>query len=92
MNGCKHEVLVDDHVPCYTYGDAIWLPKFAQAHGPELWVIILEKVWAMIHGSYDRIISGSFYETTRALTGAPGFLFDNIDKDANFFQKILDWD
>jgi hypothetical protein len=57
VNGCKHEVLVDDHVPCKGYAGQ-WSPKFAQAHGPELWVIILEKVWAKIHGSYDRISGG----------------------------------
>jgi calpain-15 len=48
-------------------------PKFSKGNGPELWVIIMEKAWAKIHGSYDRIVSGTVYLTLRDLTGAPGF-------------------
>jgi calpain-15 len=48
-------------------------PKFSKGNGTELWVIIMEKAWAKLHGSDDRIVSGSVYLTLRYLTGAPGF-------------------
>ena len=54
------------------------MPKFSKGNGPELWVIIFEKAWAKIHGSYDRIVSGTVYLTLRDLTGAPGFSVPNI--------------
>lgn len=52
-NGERFGVVVDDYIP--VDGDK---PAFSQAHGAELWVMILEKVWAKIHGSYERIEAG----------------------------------
>jgi calpain-15 len=68
------------------------IPKFSKGNGPELWVIIMEKVWAKIHGSYDRIVSGSVYTTLRDLTGAPGFYINQIQKETGLFEKLLNWD
>ena len=68
------------------------LPKFSRGNGPELWVIIMEKAWAKIHGSYDRIVSGVVYLTLRDLTGAPGFRINQIQKETDLFLKLLDWD
>ena len=48
-NGFWQEVIVDDYFPCVKGG---YSPKFTTTAGPELWVIILEKAWAKIHGSY----------------------------------------
>jgi calpain-15 len=45
---------------------------FSRAHGKETWVIILEKAWAKIHGSYERIQEGLTEHAVRDLTGAPG--------------------
>jgi hypothetical protein len=53
-NGQKVDVLVDNYVPCNDEGD----PCFASCNTPELWVILLEKAWAKLHGSYHRIDGG----------------------------------
>ena len=37
----------------------------------DLWVFILEKAWAKIHGCYERIINGYVHRALRDLTGAP---------------------
>lgn len=37
-----------------------------------MWVIMLEKAWAKVHGSYERIEGGDPQLTVRDLTGAPG--------------------
>ena len=42
---------------------------------------MMEKAWAKIHGSYDRIVSGTVYLTLRDLTGAPGFQIKNWDNN-----------
>lgn len=39
---------MDDYIPCDDKQ-----PAFSQANGNELWVILLEKAWAKMHGSYD---------------------------------------
>ena len=52
-NGESIQVLVDSNIPCMN-----GRPFFSSANGNELWVIILEKAWAKIHGSYERIIGG----------------------------------
>ena len=51
-------------------------PYFSRANGKELWVLILEKAWAKIHGSYLRIRGGNAYHAMRDLTGAPSYFYD----------------
>jgi calpain-15 len=70
-NGELREVVVDDYVPC-SFGE----PCFSKANGNELWVIILEKVWAKLHGSYERIEAGHAHNVMTDLTGAPAFDID----------------
>lgn len=84
-NGIKMNVVIDDQIPCQ--GDSV---AFARANGPELWVVLLEKMWAKLHGSYDRIAGGLEYETIRDLIGAPGYFNRGIDDDT--FDMILDYD
>mmetsp|Transcript_1117 Transcript_1117/g.119 ORF Transcript_1117/g.119 Transcript_1117/m.119 type:complete len:85 (+) Transcript_1117:272-526(+) len=40
-----------------------------------MWVLILEKVWAKLHGSYCRIDGGLTKEPLHDLTGAPARTF-----------------
>ena len=45
---------------------------FAQpAAGQEIWVVILEKCWAKLYGSYANIIGGLPNEVLHAFSGAP---------------------
>ena len=85
-NGSPITIVLDDHIVCKNA-----IPVFTQAHGNELWVLLLEKAWAKVHGSFDRIIAGMAHTTMRDLTGAPGYEF--IIKDTpDIFEKILDAD
>ena len=47
-NGEWVKVTVDDYIPCY-YGGG---PMFCRATGDELWVLLLEKAYAKLHGNY----------------------------------------
>ena len=84
-NGVKMQVIIDDLIPCK--GNKV---AFARSNGPELWVVLLEKMWAKLHGCYDRIAGGLEYETIRDLSGAPGYFFRGIDDDT--FEKIFEYD
>jgi len=74
---------MDDYIP--VIGDK---PAFSKSHGPELWVIILEKAWAKIHGNYERIEAGESHKTMRDLTGAPAYEYF-VDGEPNMYDKIL---
>ena len=65
-NGEWKEVILDDYIPCHRGA-----PCFSNAHGNELWVILLEKAWAKLHGSYERIEAGFAENVLHDLTGAP---------------------
>ena len=85
-NGRAIEVVIDDFIPCTNDNR----PKFSRANGPELWVVILEKAWAKIHGCYERIAAGNTYLTIRDLTGAPGYYWLKIDD--SLWDDILAFD
>ena len=67
-NGIMQDIEMDSYIPCLN-----GRPCFAKANGPKLWVIILEKAWAKLNGSYSRIESGLDDNAMRDLTGAPSF-------------------
>ena len=71
-------IIVDDFIPC---GGPTKGPCFSKAHGDELWVLILEKAWAKVHGSYERIEAGFAENVFRDLTGAPCQLLSHDDED-----------
>ena len=46
-NGEWIDIVVDDWIPVRND-----MPVFSKANGHELWVILLEKAWAKLHGTY----------------------------------------
>lgn len=65
-------------------------PLFSQAKGEEVWVLFLEKAYAKVYGSYEKIVSGLSGEAFRDLTGAPSESFEfNGSKDADRIYKII---
>ena len=53
INGVESPVIIDDYLPT-RYNR----PCYANSKDGELWVMLLEKAWAKLHGSYSRIESG----------------------------------
>lgn len=74
-NGEWKEVVIDDYIPC-RHGK----PCFSNAHGNELWVLLLEKAWAKLHGSYERIEAGFAEHVLHDLTGAPSEVIETEDE------------
>jgi len=73
INGVKTAVIVDDYFPVHEWGD----PAFAHSKKKELWVNILEKAWAKVHGSYAATEGAmSMSCAVSHLSGAPGFEID----------------
>ena len=62
-------VVVDDWIPCEGRGK----PAFATSRKRnELWVSILEKAYAKLHGSYEALEGGVVHDALVDLTGGQG--------------------
>jgi calpain-15 len=68
MGGKKTAVQVDDWIPCYN-----GKPLSTTTKTDEIWAILLEKAWAKLHGSYQRIEGGLPSNALFALTGKPSW-------------------
>lgn len=87
-------ITLDDYFPCYPGGG----PMFSRNNGPELWVLLLEKAYAKIHGNYALLRSGQPKCGMQDLTGCPVEHF-NMDDDAikaeiksgEWWKKLLAW-
>ena len=60
-------VTIDDFIPVKKDG----MPKFAQPHYNELWVMLFEKAFAKMSGSYKSLDGGHEIWAFQALTGEP---------------------
>lgn len=68
LNGMWEEVIVDDYFPCRPNSGR---PAFNSSKKSEIWVMLLEKAWAKVHGGYLNIDGGLTREALHDLTGAP---------------------
>lgn len=72
IQGHWRHLLLDDQFPCYPgKEDGNNGPMFSRGKGDEMWVMLVEKAWAKIHGTYQHIIWGLPGECLTNLTGAP---------------------
>jgi len=92
-NGTWKIIMLDDFIPCRTSSSGTFQPAFSQCRNGELWVALLEKAYAKIHGSYYNIENGLSHYALRDFTGAPvQELYDeaDVDKIWNFIKKGLE--
>ena len=75
--GVPTEMLLDDYIPVYKSTNR---PVFCKANGNEVWVMLLEKAWAKIKGSFGDINSGSPHEVLNSFSIAPCYNF-SVEQD-----------
>lgn len=97
-NGEWVVVTIDDYIPCRFNGG----PMFSRGAGNELWVMLIEKAYAKLHGSYQALSAGFTKHAMIDLSGCPtehiAFPpktgdFADIEEEADeIFQKLLEAD
>ena len=86
LTGIWEEVIVDDRIPCYKISET---PIFSHNLRKGIWVALLEKAWAKLHGGYLNVEVGTLEESIHALTGAPTIQY-SIDENEG--TKEEHWD
>ena len=76
-NGEWITVLLDDFFPCFPKGG----PAYSTTHSGALWVQLVEKAFAKVHGGYKNIAVGAPYEAMIDLTGAPAVCLHFDDEE-----------
>lgn len=89
------EVTVDDYFPCFPLAG----PIFSRANNNELWVLLLEKAYAKLHGNYKALVGGAPHEALMDLTGCPTVSLkiqdESVQKMAesgSLWRMLLSWD
>ena len=92
INGEKRIVVVDDYFP-YDTETSTWAfsqPSRSLERKNEIWALIIEKAWAKVFGTYQRIEAGTAGEALYPLTGCPMHNFEMSQlKDIDGFWKRL---
>jgi len=78
MNGEPVTIIIDDYIP--TSDD---IPIFSRG---KAWVMLVEKAWAKMRGSYKNMGEGEIYETLRDLTSAPSYVYDLSSNTDHLFM------
>jgi hypothetical protein len=73
---------LDDRIPVRDSGD----PYFTQPHGNELWVLLLEKAYAKMKGSYGALDGGYPANALTAFTGNDAVTFHANDAKGTMWQ------
>ena len=82
-NGEWVVVTIDDYFPCYLDGG----PVFSQPNGNELWLILVEKAYAKLHGNYNQLNLGFINHAMMDLSGCPTQCYNFPDKKASSTEK-----
>ena len=86
INGNEAPVIVDDYLPVKRNGT----PAFATCRDGELWVSLLEKAWAKLHGTYARTEGGLPCFAASHIMGVPSESFNHaaIESTEDFFDML----
>ena len=67
LSGEPVDIVLDDYIPCFYNAG----PMFSRSNGDELWVLLLEKAYAKLHGNYYSLRFGLTQDGLIDMTGCP---------------------
>lgn len=89
--GIWQTVVLDDQFPCLSDGTL----AFSKSVRKQLWVLLIEKAFAKLYGSYHRVESGFTTDAFVSLTGYPSFFtsfslsVNNLNYQETMWRKLL---
>jgi calpain-15 len=87
VTGLWEDVFIDDRIP---YDPAKKKPAFCSSVGNDMWVMLIEKAWAKVHGGYSNIEAGYINEALAGLTGAPVKIFRVKENEDEAWNNLLE--
>ena len=86
--GTFSTIVIDDYIPVHPGYD---FPYFSHTQNNDIWVPLVEKVWAKANGGYENTSAGTEEEALRFLTGAPCTRFHNKEeRSSSIWGDILE--
>lgn len=80
------DVVIDDRVP--TVNGQLWYTHSSQS--TEFWIVLLEKAYAKLRGSYKKLDGGFEYEAMQDFTGGVSELYQLEAAPSNLFKIMLE--
>lgn len=88
VGGLWEDVIIDDRIPYNLEKKRV---SFCRSLAGDLWVMLIEKAWAKVHGGYSNIEAGYINEALAGLTGAPVKIFRvNHENEDEAWEKLLE--
>lgn len=90
INGEKRTVVVDDKFPFDTSKNRYAFCRSSKDGDNEIWSLIIEKAWAKVFGSYQRVEAGTTGEAFYPLSGKPQsyYIHSNVKKTEKLWDTI----
>ena len=89
LNGKPKEIIIDDYFPCYS--DKLE-PLFAKPDCKQIWVLLLEKAWCKLFGSYTIVEVEELHNAMEDILGAPSIcIWTKIYEQDELFEKLINW-
>ncbi len=83
-------VEIDDFFPCKVHKNGKFSSAFSRPRNNSvLWVLILEKAWAKVNGSYDLTEGGQTSDAISCLTGAPSKFMSTKDVEISKLWSFI---
>lgn len=85
LEGKRKLIIIDDYFPCFKKNKQ---PSFGRSESNEIWVLLVEKAYAKVYGSFENIEGGCIETALNELTGAPVENKVIVNEDENKWDYI----
>uniref|UniRef100_A0A2P2I930 Calpain family cysteine protease containing protein n=2 Tax=Hirondellea gigas TaxID=1518452 RepID=A0A2P2I930_9CRUS len=85
-DGISKDITIDDFLPIDQLTGEMY---GVRTRSGQLWVALLEKAFAKLHGSYQHLTSGECHHALQDMTGYPAFLWNHPRDHPQFWEKLV---
>ena len=85
VEGKRKLIILDDYFPCFKKNKQ---PAFGRGDNNEIWIMLFEKAYAKLYGSYENIEGGCIETVLNEISGAPVENRMIVNEDENNWDYI----